>query len=91
MVVEVVLWRTCSEGEGFHALHWNMLSWLGVCIVVLRVFLFGCADRVVVWGFTTGLGRAVDERGIFGMVWGVVGACCLAFFGCWLGGSMGGD
>jgi hypothetical protein len=91
VVLEVVLWRMCSDGEEYHALHWNMLSWFGVCTVVLRVFLFGCAERVVAWGFASGLGRAVVEHGIFGLMCGVVRACCLAFFGCWLGGSRGGD
>ena len=25
---EVVVLRTCADGDGFHALHWNILSWL---------------------------------------------------------------
>ena len=25
----VVMLRVCAVGRGFHALHWNMLSWLG--------------------------------------------------------------
>ena len=59
--------------------------------MVLRGFLFGWAERVVAWGFTPWLGRAVVERGIVGLVYGVVGARCLAFFGRMLGGSGGGD
>jgi len=43
VVIEVVWSRACAYGEGFRALHWNMLSWLGVCIMVLRGFLFGWA------------------------------------------------
>ena len=91
VVIEVVWSRACTDGEGFHALHWNMLSWLGACIMVLRGLFFGWAERVVAWGFTSWLGQAVVERGIVGLVCGVVGARCLAFFGRLLGGSDGGD
>ncbi len=34
-------------GEGFHALHWNMLSCIGGCIDGVRGFLFGRVGRVV--------------------------------------------
>ena len=41
-VVSKVVWlRTWVVGEGFHVLHCNMLSWLGLCTRVLRGFLFG--------------------------------------------------
>ena len=42
--------RACIAGDGFHALHWNMFSWLGDCINVLRGFLFGWGGRDVVGG-----------------------------------------
>ena len=25
----IVMMRACAVGDGLHALHWNMLSWLG--------------------------------------------------------------
>ena len=81
MVSEVVLLRTWAVGEGFHALHWNMLSWFGFCTRVLRGFLFGLVVRVVAGGFMLWLGRSDVERGIGGWVCGVVASCCLAFFG----------
>ncbi len=39
--------RACMVGEGFHALHWNMLSWFSCCINGLRGFIFGCVRRDV--------------------------------------------
>ena len=36
------------------------------------------------------LGRAVVKHGIGGRVFGIVGVCCLAFFGEMFGGSGGG-
>jgi len=51
MVLEIVLLRTWADGEGFHALHWNMLSWFGFYTRVLRGFLFGWVERVVAGGF----------------------------------------
>jgi len=47
---------TWAIGEGFHARHWNMLSWLGLCIKVLRGFLIACGVRVVTGGFMLWLG-----------------------------------
>ena len=41
VVLEFVLLRVWADGEGFHALHWNMLSWFGFCTRVLQGFLFG--------------------------------------------------
>ncbi len=73
--------RTWADGEGFHALHWNMLSWFGFCIRVLRLFLFGWVVVFVAEGCMSWLGRSVVERGIDGWVCGMVVACCLAFFG----------
>ncbi len=57
MVSEVACLKTWVDGEGFHARHWNMLSWFGFCIEVLRCFLFGCGVRVVTGGFMLWLGR----------------------------------
>ena len=39
VLLEFVLLRTWADGEGFHALHWDMLSWFGFCTRVLRGFL----------------------------------------------------
>ena len=61
---EVVWLRTWADGEGFHALHWNMFRWLGFCTRVLRDFLFGWVERVVAGGFVLWLGRLDVERGI---------------------------
>ena len=83
--------RTWAGCEGFHALHWNMLSWLGFCIRVLRGFLFGWVERVVAGRFMPWLGRAVVERGGGGWVCGMVAAYCLAFFGGLFDGFGGGD
>ena len=56
-VVLVVVWlRTWADGVGFHALHWNMLSWFEVRATVLRGILFGWVGRVVVRGVTPWLG-----------------------------------
>jgi len=53
-VVSEVAWlRMWSVGVGFHARHWNMLSWFGLYTRVLRGFLFGWVERVVVGGFTS--------------------------------------
>ena len=40
-VLKVVSSRAGAEGGGFHALHWNMLSWLEFFTRLLRGFLFG--------------------------------------------------
>jgi hypothetical protein len=77
--------RACIAGDGFHALHWNMLSWFGGCINVLRGFLFGWGERDVVGGWILCPGRVVDGRILyFGRVWavGVAGR-----WGSGLGGS----
>ena len=81
MVLEVVWSRASGVSEEFHALHWNMFCWLGACIMLLRGFLFGCAERVVAWGFTPWLRRAVVEHGIYGRagVWGG-GSTMFGFF-----------
>ena len=76
--------------EGFHALHWNMLSWFGEGIMVLRVFLILSVVRATEWVFSSILGCAVVDLGIF--CWcGVVRTCCVVLFGCWLGGSVEGE
>ena len=54
--------RACMAGDGFHALHWNMFSWFGGCINVLRGFLFGWGRRDVVGGWILCLER-------FGVGW----------------------
>jgi len=41
VMLEAECLRVWSVGEGFHALHWNMLSWFGFCTRVLLGFLFG--------------------------------------------------
>ena len=55
-----VLWAVWSrvgvERGGFHALHWNILSWFEFFNRVLRGFLFGRGERVVVGGFMLWLG-----------------------------------
>ncbi len=81
---------TWADGEGFHALHWNMLSWFGFCTRVLRGFLFGWVEGVVAGGFMSWLGRSVVKRGIGEWVCGVVAAYCLAFFGGLCDGARGG-
>ena len=91
MVLEFVLLRTWADGEGFHALHWNMLSWFGFCTKVLRGFLFGWVERVVAVCFMLWLGRAVIKRGICGWVCESVAAYRLVFFGGLFDGSRGGD
>ncbi len=35
-----MLLRTCVIGDGFYALHWNMLSWFRYCTNVFRGVLF---------------------------------------------------
>ncbi len=55
-VLEVVWSRAGAEGEEFHALHWNMLSWFEFFTRVLRGILFGCGERIVVGGFMSWLG-----------------------------------
>ena len=91
MVLEAAWLRTWADGEGFHALHWNMLSWSVICNVVFRGFLLGWVERVAAGDFMLWLGRAVVERSIGERVCGALGACCLAFFGGLFGGSGGGD
>ena len=73
--------RACMVGDGFHALHWNMLSWVGCCIGVFRGFHFGWVVRDVVGGLILWLGR-------FGVGWvlgewvsGVGKSRSLGFFG----------
>ncbi len=81
VVSEAVWLRTLSVGVGFHAWHWNMLSWFGSCTRVLRGFLFGWRERVVAEGFMSWLGRSAVERGMGGWMCGMVAAYCLDFFG----------
>jgi len=73
--------RTWAVGVGFHALHWNILSWFGFCTDVLRGFLFGRAVRFVAGGFMLWLERSDVERCIGGWVCDVVTSRYLAFFG----------
>ena len=81
-VVSEAAWlRTWSVGEGFHALHWNMLSWFVFCPTVLRGFLFGREVRVVSGGVILWMKRSDVGRGIGGWVCGLVTTRCLAFFG----------
>ena len=68
--------RTWAGGEGFHALHWNMLSWFGFCTRVLRGFLFVWVERVVAGGFMPWQGPAVVKWGLGGWVCGMVVAYC---------------
>ena len=90
VVSEVVWLRTWAVGEGFHALHCNMLRWFGFCTRVLRGFLFVWVERVVAGGFMLWMGRSDGERGIGGWVCGVVASYCLAFFGGLCDGARGG-
>ena len=32
----------CAVGDGFHALHWNIFSWLGCCAVGFRCLAIVC-------------------------------------------------
>ena len=80
VVFEVVWLRTCVIGERFHALHCSMLSWLGLCIKVLRGFLFVYGVRVVTGDFMSWIGRSGVELGICGRVCGMVTSRCLVFF-----------
>ena len=82
--------RTWAVGEGFHALHWNMLSCFVFCTRVLRGFLFGWVVRVVAGGFMLWLGRPDVERGIGGWMCGVLVSYCLASFGRLCDGARGG-
>ncbi len=91
MVLVFALLRAWGDGEGFHDLHWNMLSWFGFCARVLRGFLFGLVERVVAGGFMSRLGRAVVKRGIGVWVCELVAAYRLVFFGGLFDGSRGGD
>ena len=78
---EVVWLRTWVVCEGFHALHWNMLSWFVFFSTVLRGFLFGRVVRVVSGGVMLWMNRSDFGRVIGGWVCGLVTSCCLAFFG----------
>ena len=81
VVSEVVWLKTWAVGEGFHALHWNMLSWFVFCSRVLRGFLFGRVVRVVFGGIMLWMERSDVGRVIGGWVCGLVTSRCLAFFG----------
>ena len=59
MVLEVMWSTTWAVGEGFHNLHLNMLSWFGICTMVLRGFFFAWVERVLAGGFMPWMGRAV--------------------------------
>ena len=72
---------TWAVGEGFHALHWNMLSWFGFCTTVLRGFLFGRVVRVVSESLMFCMGRSDVGRGIDGWMCDVVTFRCLSFIG----------
>ena len=72
--------RTWAVGEGFHALHWNMLGWFGVCTRMVRGLLFRWVVRVVAGDFMLWLGRSNVDRGIGGWVCGAMASCCLVFF-----------
>ena len=50
VLLVVVGLRTWAVGDGFHALHWNMLSWFGCFAKVLRGFLLGWVVWAVVGG-----------------------------------------
>ena len=43
--------KSCAVGDGFHALHWNIFSWLGCCVVVFRCLTVVCLFLylVVAW------------------------------------------
>jgi len=66
MLVSVVRLRPCVVEDGFHALYWNMLSWLevGRCMRVLRILRRRWVERDVSGGCMVGLLR-------------VVGICCV--------------
>ena len=79
MVLGVVGLRTWAAGDGFHALHWNMLSLFGFCTKMLRGFFFGCVVRVVAGGCMLWLGRSGVDRFVGRWVCGVLTSRCLAF------------
>ena len=60
VVLGVLGLRTWAVGDGFHGLHWNMLSWFGFCTKVFRGFLFwwgvpaGCSCGLYVVAGTNG-------------------------------------
>ena len=81
VVSEVVWLRSWAVGEGFHALHWNMLGWFVFCSTVLRGFLFVRVVRLVSGGVMLWMERSDVEQGIGGWVGGLVTSRCLAFFG----------
>ena len=90
VLMGVVVLRACMVGDGFHALHWNMLNWFGCFINVFRGFLFGWVVRDVVGGWILCLG-------LFGVGWVLGGwvsvvskSHSLAFFGGCCGSTGGG-
>ncbi len=88
MVVAGVGLGACVVGDGFQALHWNMLSWseFGRCTGVLRVL----RRMWVLRGVSGGCMWSAARMGIVGYVdWeslcGVLALCWRDFFRCVLG------
>ena len=81
LIVAGVVLRAFMVGDGFHALHWNMFSWFGCFVWVLRGFFFGWVERDVGGGWGLCPGRVVVGWVLGG--WGsmVCGSDTLGFFG----------
>ena len=80
--------RACAVGDGFHALHWYMLSCLWCCAVGSRCLAVVCILRSDVGGLILRL-EGFSVVGVVGLgVCGLVSFMCVA---CFLSGGMGGE
>ena len=75
--------RACAIGDGFQALHWNMLSCLCFWVGVLLCLVVVCILR----GDVGGLSLCLESFGVVRVVGvgvcGMLVALCLAFFFGW--------
>ena len=78
--------RTCSVGNGFHALHWYMLSCLCCCVVGFRCLAIVCILRRGVGGLILRVGGFSVVRVVGLGVCGLVSIICVA---CFLSGGLG--
>ena len=72
--------RACAVGDGFHALHWYMLSCLWCCAVGSRCLAVVCILRSDVGGLVLRLEGFSVVRVVGLGVCGMLVALCLAFF-----------
>ena len=78
--------RTCSVGNGFHALHWYMLSCLCCCVVGFRCLPIVCILRRGVSGLILRVGGVIVVR-VVGL--GVCGLVSIIWVACFLSGGLG--